>query len=158
MSSTTIKITGHCMWARVFPENKDLTGYEDAVKDVGGQYTIDMDLDEESVEALSRLKSQAVDYAKTRPNQEGEEKTFYRFKRIHEKYDRKGNLLEWASGAPTVVDADGDTWSAETDGFIGNGSKLELTVVVYTAGRVVGTRLEQVKVLDYVAPPEVVAA
>ena len=156
--SNFINITGNCMWARVFPDNKDLTGWEDAVKDLGGQYTVELECDEDSVEALTRLGSQAVDYQKTKPNQDGEEKTFMRFKRVHEKYDRKGNLLEWASGAPKVVGPDGKPWNVEEDGFIGNGSKLQLRVCVYTAGRAVGTRLEEVKVLDYVAPPETVDA
>jgi len=156
--SNFIKITGNAMWARVFPDNRDLTGWEDAVKDLGGQYTVEMDLDGDSIEALTRLKSQAVDYQKTKPNQDGEEKTFMKFKRVHEKYDRKGNLLEWASGAPEVVDEHGINWDVEKDGFIGNGSKLELTVCVYTAGKAVGTRLEKVRVLEYVAPPEMVPA
>lgn len=156
--STFVSIKGKAMWAQVFPENKDATGWENELASTGGQYCVWMDLDEDSKVELGRLGSQALDYPREMEDNHGDPVTVYRFKRFHEKYDRSGNLLEWASGAPKVKKADGTAWNVEEDGFIGNGSELELRVCVYKAGRVIGTRLEEIKVLDLVEPPVVEVA
>lgn len=158
MATKILKITGTAYWARVFEENKDATGYNDELKDTGGQYTVNMVLENDEIQKLVKANSQTTDYPKTITDSEGNEVEAYRFKRQHEKYDRKGNLLEWASGAPEVVGSDGTPWDIEEDGGIGNGSTLELTVAVYKAGPVYGTRLEKVKVVDFVPVPEVEVA
>ena len=45
MATRRVKLSGIAYWAKVFPENRDLTGFENALADVGGQTTIDIDLD-----------------------------------------------------------------------------------------------------------------
>lgn len=151
-NSTTFTLTGTAYWAQLFPENVDW-GYEDEHKDTGGVYTVKLVLDEEAKDKLRESNSQAYDYPKRIKDTEGNEIEVYQFKRFHEKRDRAGKILEFASGQPKVVHADDTPWDVEDDGFIGNGSELEVTLTVYKAGRVYGTRLEKVKVLDYVAPP-----
>tara|TARA_R110000772_G_scaffold239230_1_gene351272 strand:- start:253 stop:585 length:333 start_codon:yes stop_codon:yes gene_type:complete len=59
---------------------------------------------------------------------------------------------DWDSGAPVVLKPDDSKWDLEVDGFIGNGSKVEVHLSVYDTKRkdIVGTRLDKVKVLDIV--------
>ena len=37
MATRKVKLTGLGYWAKVFEDNRDLTGFEDALKDVGGE-------------------------------------------------------------------------------------------------------------------------
>ncbi len=157
-NSTYLTLTGKGYWCRVFPENKDATGFDDALKDTGGQYVLQMTLDSEGLRQLTEANSQTVDYPKVMQDDDGNDITTYKFKRQHEKYSKAGALLDWASGAPKVTNDDGQPWDVEEDGFLGNGTELEIRVCVYKAGPVVGTRLESIKVLDLVAPPVQVAA
>jgi len=138
MGTRKVKLTGRGYWAKVFEDNRDLTGYEDALKDSGGQCTIDVDLDSTQLEKLQRSKSML----KGKPTEEVGI-TRVRFKR------------KWTDfiggGAPVVVKADGTTWDYDEDGAIGNGSLVEVTLAVYDTSRkaIVGTRLEKVKVLEH---------
>lgn len=58
----------------------------------------------------------------------------------------------YGGGAPKVVKADGSTWDFDEDGYIGNGSVVEVILSVYDTSRksIVGTRLDKVKVLEHV--------
>lgn len=157
MASTYLNLKGLGFWVRVFPENRDVEGYDGELKSTGGQYVLQFAPDADSMQALVKSGSQSPDYAKTHVDDEGNSHETVKLKRQHEKYSRKGELLEWASGAPDVYTNDGRHWDVEEDGFIGNGSELECRVCVYTAGKTVGTRLESVKVLTLVEPPMKVA-
>lgn len=139
MGTRKVKLTGRGYWAKVFEDNRDLTGYEDALKDSGGQCTIDVDLDSIQLEKLQRSKSML----KGKPTEEVGI-TRVRFKR------------KWTDfiggGAPVVVKADGTTWDYDEDGTIGNGSLVEVVLSVYDTSRkaIVGTRLDKVKVVEHV--------
>jgi hypothetical protein len=139
MGTRKVKLTGRGYWAKVFEDNRDLTGYEDALKDSGGQCTIDVDLDSTQLEKLQRSKSML----KGKPTEEVGI-TRVRFKR------------KWTDfiggGAPVVVKADGTTWDYDDDGTIGNGSLVEVVLSVYDTSRkaIVGTRLDKVKVVEHV--------
>jgi len=139
MGTRKVKLTGRGYWAKVFEDNRDLTGYEDALKDSGGQCTIDVDLDSTQLEKLQRSKSML----KGKPTEEVGI-TRVRFKR------------KWTDfiggGAPVVVKADGTTWDYDEDGTIGNGSLVEIVLSVYDTSRkaIVGTRLDKVKVVEHV--------
>lgn len=152
-NSKFVTIKGKAYWARVFEENRDMEGFEGLAADTNGQYTINVVLETEDVRKLAEANSQAVDYPKTVTDEDGNGIVAYRFKRVQEKRNRAGELLEWASGAPKVIGPDGSPWSIEDNGLIGNGSEVELTVVVYKAGRNYGTRLEKVKVLNHIPAP-----
>lgn len=153
MATKVIKVKGKAFWAKVFEENRDMEGWDGTAKEWNGQYLINVALDSDSVMELTAAGSQAVDYPKELTDDNGNSYTCYKFKRRHEHRNRKGELMEWASGAPKVLKEDGSPWDIENDGTIGNLSTVELTVAVYDAGRNKGTRLESVRVLDYVAPP-----
>ena len=140
MATRKVKLTGLGYWAKVFEDNRDLTGFEDALKDVGGQTCIDMDLDVDMMQKLSDSKSMK----KGSDSADNEGMTRVRFtRRWQEKY---------GGGAPKVTKADGTAWDFDEDGAIGNGSVVEVLLNVYDTSRksIVGTRLEKVKVLEHV--------
>ena len=140
MATRKVKLTGIGYWAKCFEDNRDLTGFENALKDAGGQCTIDVDLDAESMAKLAKSKSMLK--GKDSPDNEG--LTRVRFKRKWEE--------AYAGGAPKVVKADGTIWDYDEDGSIGNGSTVEVILNVYDTSRknIIGTRLEKVKVTNHV--------
>jgi hypothetical protein len=140
MGTRKVKLAGKAYWARVFAENRDLTGYEDALKDVGGQCTIDVDLNKDNFALLEKSKSML----RGRPSDDNPGHTRVKFKRKWEE--------QFGGGAPTVVKADGSTWDWDMDGPIGNGSDVEIIIHVYDTSRksIIGTRLEKVKVVNHV--------
>ncbi len=139
MGTRKVKLTGLSYWAKVFEDNRDLTGFEDALKDIGGQTTIDMDLDDANMEKLKKSKS--MKRGKDSPDNDG-------LTRV--RFTRKWTE-QYGGGAPTVVKADGSVWDYDEDGAIGNGSTVEVTLSVYDTSRkaIVGTRIEKVKVLEH---------
>lgn len=140
MATRKVKLTGLGYWARVFEDNRDLTGYENALADIGGQTTIDLDLDELQMEKLKQSKSMK----KGSPSADNEGLTRVKFTR---KWTEN-----FGGGAPTVLKADGTVWDYDEDGPIGNGSTVEVTLSVYDTSRknIVGTRLDKVKVVNHV--------
>lgn len=140
MATRKVKLTGIGYWAKVFEENRDLTGYEDALKDIGGQCTIDVDLDDAEMDKLKSSKSML----KGRESDENPGHTRVRFRR---KWTEN-----FGGGAPRVVKADNSIWDFDVDGFIGNGSVVEVILSVYDTSRknIVGTRLEKVRVVEHV--------
>jgi hypothetical protein len=138
MATEFVKLKGIAKWARVFEDNRDLYGFEGAAKEYGGQYVIDVYPDKEN---LDKLK---VAGSRLRPKLDVDGKMFVKFKRKHE------GPFAAASGAPKVTNEAGDVWSFEDDGPIGNGSEVEVSLVVYDTRMGKGTRLEGVKVLNLV--------
>jgi hypothetical protein len=141
MGTRKVKLTGYAYWAKVFEDNRDKTGFENALVEIGGQTTIDMDLDNESMEKLKRSKSMK----RGSPSNDNDGMTRVRFTR---KWTE-----EYGGGEPTVVKADGTKWDYDEDGPIGNGSTVEVVLSVYDTSRkaIVGTRLDKVKVLEHKA-------
>lgn len=151
-----VKIQGIAQWAKVFEENRDMEGFEGVYEEVDGAYTIDIFLDEENEAKLQRAGS-AKQPKKPSESDYDAEGNKYHFVRKHE-----GPFAE-AGGPPKVLHADGTVWDFDEDGTIGNGSTVELTLVVYPTkipskklpkdqwrDGVNGTRLEKVKVLEHV--------
>ena len=140
MATRKVKLTGLGYWAKVFEDNRDLTGFEDALKDVGGQTCIDMDLDVDMLQKLRDSKSMKKGSASA----DNEGMTRVRFTRKWQE--------NYGGGAPKVTKADGTVWDFDEDGAIGNGSVVEVLLNVYDTSRksIVGTRLEKVKVLEHV--------
>lgn len=132
-----ITLEGKAMWAKVFEENRDMEGFEGSAKAYGGQYVIDLIMEPEEVskleEAGSRLKPKVTD-----------DGVVVRFKRKHI------GPFDDASGAPTVVKADGSPWDFGNDGPIGNGSTVRVRVCIYPSKFGKGTRLEAVAVKELV--------
>lgn len=140
MATRIVKLKGIAYWAKVFPENRDLTGFEDSLVDVGGQTTIDIDLDPMEMAKLQKSKSMK----KGSPSPDNEGLTRVKFTRKWQE--------QYGGGAPIVKKADGTLWDFDVDGYIGNGSAVEIVLSVYDTSRknIVGTRLDKVKVIDLV--------
>ena len=143
MATRKVILEGPIYWARVFPENRDLTGFEGALKESGGQTIVDVDLDQENIEKLKRSKSMK----KGKPSPDNDGMTRVRFSRKWQ-----GNFDDNSDGgAPKVNKPDGQPWDYDEDGPIGNGSIAKVILNVYDTSRdrIVGTRLEKIKVLDH---------
>lgn len=149
-----VKVTGPVQWAKVFEENRDMSGWDgSAASEWGGTYTLDIILSPEEEKKLKQAGSARK--IKDRKDSDIEvEGNKYSFSRKHE------GPFEKVSGPPKVVKADGTAWDFDEDGYIGNESICELTLSVYPtkardkSGNVIegkaginGTRLDKVKVL-----------
>jgi len=134
-----VKLAGTAYWCRVFAENRDLTGFENALVDIGGQTSIDLDID--AVQAEKLKKSRSMKRGTQSPDNDG-------LTRV--KFTRKWTE-NYGGGAPTVIKADGSPWDYDEDGPIGNGSTVEVVLSVYDTSRksIVGTRLDKIKVVEH---------
>lgn len=140
MGTRKVVVTGKGYWMKVFEQNRDLTGFNDALKDIGGQCVMDIDLTSEEVDKLKRAKFMSAG----KPSPEGNGLTRMKLKR---KWTE-----EYGGGAPEVLKADGTPWNYEVDGAIGNGSTVAAIVYVYDtkAKGIYGARLEKIKVLEHI--------
>lgn len=153
MATKILKLKGTVMWARVFEDTRDMyefdedTGSFTKPSSCGGTYSLDLVVDDATYRELKLSGSLAAKNSKL--NDAGED--VVRFKRQHEKIGKGGKLLEFASGAPQVIDGStGLPWDLEKQGNIGNGSEVEVEIAVYTTKFSPGTRLEKVTVLNFV--------
>lgn len=139
MGTRKVKLTGLGYWSKVFAENRDLTGFENALVDIGGQTSIDLDID--AVQAEKLRKSRSMKRGTQSPDNDG-------LTRV--KFTRKWTE-NYGGGAPTVIKADGSPWDYDEDGPIGNGSAVEVVLSVYDTSRksIVGTRLDKIKVVEH---------
>lgn len=147
MATRIVKVTGIAEWAKVFEQNRDLTGWKPTEEAEGnyekynGACTINVILDDVEVAKLAAAKSPR----QPKPDPEG--------RGMIVKFDRKFSTgYDWSGGAPSVTKSDGSTWDYDSDGSIGNGSTVEATVAIYDIPKYgnVGSRLESLKVLDHV--------
>lgn len=141
-------IKGTVSWAQVFESNRDTKKYDEGtmsfVEDPdGGVYKLTLHLEMDEFKKLKKTGSKAPQYSKE--DESGLDTVV--FKRPHAKYSRSGEYLEWASGAPKVVDEFDEPWVLDDKGFINNGAEVEVTISVYGKSPMIGTRLDKVKVL-----------
>lgn len=139
MATRKVKLTGLIYWAKVFAENRDLTGFENALVDIGGQTSVDFEMDSDNIAKLAKARSMK----KGSPSKENDGLTKIKFTR---KWTEN-----FGGGAPVVIKEDGQPWDYDMDGPIGNGSEGEVILSVYDTSRkgIVGTRLEKVKVTKH---------
>ena len=134
MATKKFKVRGKALWSKVFDSNKELKDWQGNPHDFGGLFKIDVILDKEN---KAIYKSSGTS-GKGKFDDDGN--FIATFKR-KETTMAGGKVLEWASGAPQVVNADG---SAFTGTLIPNGSDVEVEFTVYTTSMSPGTRLEKV--------------
>ena len=124
---TEVTTTGPIEWAKIFENNRDMTGYEGAYVPFEGAYTLQQILSKDEYAKLQAAGTQK------KPNQkrlmDGE--LSLKFERKHKVTRKDGTVLPQAGGAPSVTDADGSPWS-EDKGLIGNGSTAEVTNLITT--------------------------
>ena len=134
MATKKFKVRGKALWSKVFDSNKELKDWQGNPHDFGGLFKIDVILDKEN---KAIYKSSGTS-GKGKFDDDGN--FIATFKR-KETTMAGGKVLEWASGAPQVINADG---SAFTGTLIPNGSDVEVEFTVYTTSMSPGTRLEKV--------------
>lgn len=137
MGTRKVKISGLGYWMKIFEGNRDLTGFNDQLKEVGGQCTMDLDLLPEEFDKLKKAKFMSA--GKPSPDNQG-----YTRVRLKRKWQET-----YGGGAPVVLGEDNNPWDYDTDGSVGNGSEVAVIVSVYDTKTpsIVGARLEKVKVL-----------
>ena len=136
-----VVLKGYANWAKIFEENRDLTGYNNDLADKGGQCTLDIDLDKEN---LAKLRKAGYKYGgNPSPDNEGHFRV-----RLKRKWEE-----QYGGGAPKVFKADGNLWDFHEDGEVGNGSVVSVIYQVFDIPRTggVGGRLEEVKVDEHKA-------
>jgi len=124
---TEVTTTGPIEWAKIFENNRDLTGYEGSYVPFEGAYTLQQILSKDEYAKLQAAGTQK------KPNQKrlfGGELSI-KFERKHKVTRKDGTELPQAGGAPKVTDADGSPWT-EDKGLIGNGSTAEVTNLITT--------------------------
>ena len=134
MATKKYSVKGKALWSKVFDSNKELKDWQGNPHDFGGLFKIDVILDKEN---KAIYKSSGTS-GKGKFDDDGN--FIATFKR-KETTMAGGKVLEWASGAPKVVNADG---SAFTGTLIPNGSDVEVEFTVYTTSMSPGPRLEKV--------------
>lgn len=139
MATKTIALTGTASWAKVFEQNRDKRGFEDAYVPFDGAYTIDLTMDKYNFDKLADTGAAKASKMKQKEVEKLGE-TNLKFVRKH------ADRFEWSSGAPEVKRPDGKIWDFETDGVIPNGSEVTVYVDVYTTSKATGTRLVSVQV------------
>lgn len=142
---------GPIEWAKIFEENREMSGFEGIYEDSEGAYTVNQILTKDEFEKLKKSGSQK------RPNQkrlmDGE--ISVKFERRHLVKTKAGVEVAKAGGAPKVVGPNGKKWDVETDGLIGNGTIAEVTNLVSTFpgqdGKLISrTSLSKVKIMELV--------
>ncbi len=146
MATKKVTLEGIAEWARVFEENREMTGFKPTPQAVGayeeynGACKIDVIMNDVNYNKLKAKGSQKE--GKVDDLGRGKKVTFIR------KFETG---RDWDSGAPIVLKEDNTRWDYEVDGPIGNGSVVEVTLAVYDIKKYgnTGTRLERVKVLEH---------
>ena len=146
MATRKVRIEGIAEWARVFEQNREMTGYKPTPQAVGAYeecngackiYVIMNDENFKKLKASKSMKSGTDDELGR-----GKKVTFVR------KFETG---RDWDSGVPIVLKEDNTRWDYDVDGPIGNGSLVEVTLAVYDIKKYgnTGTRLERVKVIEH---------
>ena len=140
MAARLVTVKGIAEWAKVFPETRDMEGYDGAFKEHDGACTIDIIMKDDDVNRL--LAAGCARRPKDDPEGRGKKVRFER------KYDTG---QDWNSGPPVVTKSDGTPWNLQEDGIIGNGSMVEADITIFdTKRKICGSRLDRVKVLNHV--------
>ena len=135
MATTMVEVQGIVEWPKLFEFNRDKPSWNDT----DGLYKLNIILGDEDVAKLKEAGTQR----KFKTDPEGRGLVF--------SPDRKHKANnEWAGGPPKVAGPDGTPWNVDEDGLIGNGSVCRVLIAVYDAGKLKGTRLEAVQVVDHV--------
>lgn len=150
-----VTTTGPIEWARIFEENRDMSGFEGMYEKCEGAYTVTQILTKEEYEKLKKSGSQKKPIQKRL--MEGQ--LAIKFERKHLVKREDGTVLDKAGGSPAVVGPNGKPWTQE-DGLIGNGTLATLTHLVSSfsvtdketgkVSKVSRTTLTKVKILELV--------
>jgi hypothetical protein len=150
MAFKSVTTTGPIEWARIFEDNRDLKGYQDAYVECEGAYTLSQILSKEEFQKLQQAGTQKKPVQKRLMDGE----LVIKFERKHKVTTKDGTTILKAGGPPKVLDAEGKPWTAD-HGAIGNGSVAEVTNLISTFkgqdGKMYSrTSLVEVKIINHV--------
>jgi len=149
LKAKTIVMDGYIKWARLRTSEMDTKFVPD------GQYNAEFyPEDQENLDKImSEAKARGKKIALKDPY-DGEGFGTGKYFKIYRNHVNRS--VEEFGGPPVVLKMDGDyegmtRWDFETDGLIGNGSKVRVKLVMYGEGNMAGHRLEKLGVLDLVS-------
>lgn len=143
----TIIMDGYIKWARLRTSDMDTKFVPE------GQYN--MEFYPETEDELSKITTEAnlrKKELKIKDPYDGNGYGIGKWFKVSRNHVNR--TVEEFGGPPTVVKMDDDTpagsWDFESDGLIGNGTKVRIKVVFYGEGNLAGHRLEKLGVLEHV--------
>jgi hypothetical protein len=150
MAFKSVTTTGPIEWARIFEDNRDLKGYQDAYVECDGAYTLSQILSKEEFQKLQQAGTQKKPVQKRLMDGE----LVIKYERKHKVVTKDGTVVLKAGGPPKVLDAEGKAWTAD-HGDIGNGSVAEVTNLISTFKGLDGkmysrTSLVEVKIINHI--------
>jgi hypothetical protein len=146
----TIVMDGYIKWARLRTSEMDTKFVPD------GQYNAEFYPEDQ--ENLDKIMSEAKERGKQialKDPYDGEGFGVGKYFKIYRNHVNRS--VEEFGGPPAVLKMGEDyegtmtRWDFETDGLIGNGSKVRVKLVMYGDGNMAGHRLEKLGVLDLVS-------
>ena len=151
MAFKEVTTKGPIEWAKIFENNREMSGYEGIYEACEGAYTVVQVLDKEEFEKLKKAGTQKKPIQKRLLDGE----IAVKFERKHLVKTKDGREIPQAGGAPKVVGPNGKPWDLEEDGLIGNGTIAEVTNLINTFkgqdGKMISrTSLVKVKIVEHV--------
>lgn len=151
-----IKLVGTAMWARLREDNRDVGGgntpknIQDKLDKVGGNYLLDLYFDD-TITRKDLIKAGIPHTGMLGQliKEDDEGNLFYKCKREHRRISSRDGK-EHIFGPPKVLNSDDEDWDWQTDGLIGNGSRVEVTMNRWDGDTITLISMESVKVLDHV--------
>jgi len=147
MAYKEVTTVGPVEWAKVYEHNRDMNGYEGSwVKNEGGYSILQVLSKEEMAKLMAAGSSKKAKQARL---MDGE--IVVGFQRLHKVFNKNGEEITKAGGAPIVVGPDNEPFTE----IIGNGSIAEITNLVSTwqmpDGKTASrTTLQKIKILEHV--------
>ena len=150
-----IKLTGTAMYARLQESDRDKgnaktpPNIQAKIDEVGGNYVMNLFFDD-SVKRKDLISAGVPHKGMLGQliKEDDEGNLFYKCKRNHRRVTKDGR--EYIFGPPKVTTAQGRDWDFDSDGLIGNGSLVEVTLDRFDGQSVTLISMEEVKVLDHV--------
>jgi hypothetical protein len=151
MAYKEVTTKGPIEWAKIFEDNREMSGYEGAYEECEGAYTLVQVLSKEEFEKLKKAGTMKKPIQKRLMDGE----IALKFERKHLVKTKDGKEVTQAGGAPKVVGPNGKTWDLDEDGLIGNGTIAEVTNLISTFkgqdGKMVArTSLTKVKIVEHI--------
>lgn len=151
MAYKEVTTKGPIEWAKIFEDNREMSGYEGAYEECEGAYTLVQVLSKEEFEKLKKAGTMKKPIQKRLMDGE----IALKFERKHLVKTKDGKEVSQAGGAPKVVGPNGKTWDLDEDGLIGNGTVAEVTNLISTFkgqdGKMVArTSLTKVKIIEHI--------
>ena len=151
MAYKEVTTKGPIEWAKIFEDNREMSGYEGAYEECEGAYTLVQVLSKEEFEKLKKAGTMKKPIQKRLMDGE----IALKFERKHLVKTKDGKEVTQAGGAPKVVGPNGKTWDLDEDGLIGNGTVAEVTNLISTFkgqdGKMVArTSLTKVKIIEHI--------